>query len=590
MMQSEDTPDPEHEQAMEFIRACYRCIETDNVDALVPLIREHGCPPHLRYRVWPMLLKKHPFVAHPYIEPNYASDVDSTHVPIRDIRSDLRRYFRKNLRQHGPGADVPRAENEPYSPLLLVEQRIFKTLEYSIVRFLRKWGRLFKYEAGLAWIALGLAEWYPPLHNNKHYVEYAGSPALKYVLVGKDMSLGRFERMYRRGLSRPVEEKDDSSQSASLPDSDDAASTVSTSGTSTASSGRLFLEDPDLCESSCVIGLETEFNVHYDNFLENNADFEAFERQMIQVDASVPLRHRLLFPEVFERLVLVILHVPEEERKAGESPVSLASSGGTVDERLSFFHYLLRTQLNDVSSFFREEGVLSLTLNLTGTGDDWLLWWIRWSGARAFRKGDRGRLWDLLIGWRPDPCVLTCFSAVDPHVQLVFVYLAFLKSQENLIFELDQTEIRQVLSNGLVGPQLNRVSKKRVAKSLKSNHKSYVTYESVGTSPVLSPQPNEKQVASLRRVDGGGERENNEFREENELLSPILAYDDRYKALPLVVDKSGGDIEDVLGRSKKLWLDWLKNVESEEQTKEDGPVDDLRLTARVDRKAQGVKV
>ncbi|GMM38751.1 Oca5 protein [Saccharomycopsis crataegensis] len=646
--------DEDHSKVLSLIKLCCEYIKTENVEALALIARQKGVPPFLRYRIWPMLLKKHSFVVDPYINPNFdefeeeeeeeeakekvndenkeedanrgdnndentskrniKAKPNQRNIPIKQIRSDLKRYYRKNIHQNS-GANVLNGSNnssytksDPYHQLSLIEKRIFKTLEYSIVKFLRKWGSIFKYESGLAWIALGLAEWYPPLLNNKHYTEY--NDGSKYVLLGKDMCLAKFEKIHKgKGISKIVDTNSNPAKSRSNSDIsllnstnpnnvakevEDSSDTNSTTSTFVFDQEKIYFDDCNLSDTSCIVDVYDECNIHYDNFLTKNEDLKEFDKEMKLLDDSIPLKYKLSFPEIFERLVLVILHAPEPSEEElneieksmkktdlesseslsasspppdskhkfiSESIISLPVKGASIDERVSFFLYLLRKVLDELSSFFKEEGVLTSSYNLVNNGDEWLLWWIKWCGAKTFNKMDRGRLWDLVLGWRPFPLlkdsakinlenvvkqisetdqglieqlggdiywnavaktqdheliktvksllvlestneatsdiaeestgnyVLSSlipsavrekkfsYSCIDPHIEILFIYLAFLKSHENLIFELDQAEIRQFLNNGLMTTNFsNRFAKKKASKSLKSQHKSYVAY------------------------------------------------------------------------------------------------------------------
>ena len=43
------------------------------------------------------------------------------------------------------------------------------------------------------------------------------------------------------------------------------------------------------------------------------------------------------------------------------------------------------------------------SLQPTSVKTKWLYWWLKFSGSRSLQRQDRGRLWDLLLGWRPKP-------------------------------------------------------------------------------------------------------------------------------------------------------------------------------------------
>ena len=355
------------------------------------------------------------------------------------------------------------------------EQEVFKILESSILKFVNKWGKIMKYDHALTWIALGLAEWFPPIPNTS------------WVLVGRDFPSSK---------------------------------------------------------TSCIKNLFHD----YSNYINNVPNLNEYLEDLVNDKEII----NMSFRDVYERLVLVLLHAPEEKIKnkskdlLGPKKINrkiLPINGGTIEERVSFFIYCFRKLLPELSQYFQEEQIL----NKFGSHDDeWLIWWLKWCGSKVWSRLDRGRIWDLIFGWRlqnfkksnsyyveklnlsdnlinklgPDnfwsvskdnddltienykksssfkdlinelninessnsnsptsnsplnssinedllpPLPLSSssfsssnitpadefnipFSKLDPHVELLFVTLALLKSKENTLMELDQHEIRQFLS------------------------------------------------------------------------------------------------------------------------------------------------
>ncbi|GME84831.1 unnamed protein product [Ambrosiozyma monospora] len=149
------------------------------------------------------------------------------------------------------------------------------------------------------------------------------------------------------------------------------------------------------------------------------------------------------FAEVFERMVLVILHVPDpsklrqkqrrqqkekekqkqKEQQQQQHPSSYSSqqqakyynayhnsrakynnqlniekrytelpkNGGSIEDRVSFFLYCLRKLLPELHKFLSDEDCLK---------GDWLIWWLKYCGSKVFSRYDRSRVWDLLLGYR----------------------------------------------------------------------------------------------------------------------------------------------------------------------------------------------
>ncbi|WPK26787.1 hypothetical protein PUMCH_004148 [Australozyma saopauloensis] len=440
----------------ELLRQCHTYIEQNNHHGLALIARQKGLPPFLRSKVWPILLKHHPFVAHPFIQPD---NVPSTADQAKSTDSQLQQSIRKDLRRYMHGIAHSSAEE----PLTERELEIFDILERAIKKFVGKWGQIIKYDPALTWIALGLAEWCPPIPNTP------------WVLLGRDVS----------------------SQ-----------------------------------EKTCVGSVYEEYEKYIraipelQNLLLDNPE-----------DQCTP---NLRFHEVYERLALVLLHSPESANKRKNNKksfkvdkFSLPISGGTIEERVSFFIHIFQKLLPELSDYFQDEQIL----NKFGQQEDgWLIWWLKFCGSKVWSRVDRGRVWDLLLGWRlqskklesnknyysdklhisddllnklgpdvfwsvdhnedntvrlskddsfkdlindlhidwkqspsssssegplpmlspPDQKILESFSEaakpaipfckLDPHIELIFVSLALMKAKENILVELDQHEIRTYLS------------------------------------------------------------------------------------------------------------------------------------------------
>lgn len=446
----------------EIFAQCQTYILEKNYHGLALLARQKGIPPFLRFKVWPILLKHHPFVVNPFIQPdNIEKDKQSSESESEDVDSQLPRRIRKDLRRYMHRIAYSSSEE----PLSQTELQLFDIMENAILKFVMKWGKIIKYDLALTWIALGLAEWFPPIPNTL------------WVLLGRDVSSS---------------------------------------------------------SHSCIGSVFDD----YESYIETVPELSEFLNGMVE-DEHVS---NMKFHEVFERLALVLLHSPElanKREKSGRVKINkstLPTNGGTIEERVSFFIYVFQRLLPELSLFFQEE----LILNKFGLHEDeWLIWWLKYCGSKVWSRVDRGRVWDLLIGWRvqkrksdgnhnyysnkmnlegdlldklgPDafwsldyeedqspaltkedsfkdlihdllinptlpravssssssgnnlPVLSTSleattassddqtkkvipFSKIDPHIELLFVSLALLKAKENTLVELDQHEIRTYLS------------------------------------------------------------------------------------------------------------------------------------------------
>lgn len=439
----------------DIYRLCERYLQDRNHQGLALVARQRGLPPFLRFKIWPILLKHHPFVLNPFILPDDRIEDDelkSEEELASEVQRDLHKYVKRlnytNAREPSSFTDI--------------EIQFFKILEHSILKFINKWGRIINYDEALAWMALELAEWFPPIPHTSH------------VLIGRDVT----------------------------------------------SEQNVFTKD---------------LFSDYQDFIDELNIKDTLQR-LVQED-------EMTYQDVYERLVLILLHAPEDKVRLGAQKTLnkkiLPINGGTIEERVSFFIYCLRKLLPELSQYFHEEKML----NKFGSHDDeWLIWWLKWCGSKVWSRIDRGRIWDLMFGWRvqnprksktyywnkldieptllarlgPDtfwsvgeesdtesavdfrksnsfkdlinelntiessnsgsptlnsPCysntaglskvsrssqssfekpkfenISIPFSKLDPHIELIFVTLALLKSKENILFELDQHEIRQFLS------------------------------------------------------------------------------------------------------------------------------------------------
>lgn len=513
---------------LDVFNQCKTYLHERNHHGLALIARQKGLPPFLRFKVWPILLKSHPFVLNPFIQPDSdasaeadagssesaVTDDENGHAPAEmskeetlknHIRKDLRRYIQRlkfsgasnNTTTNNTSNNSPTSgmiPNSAYNDLNDIDMAIFDILERAVFKFVTKWGQIIKYDPALTWIALGLAEWSPPI------------PHTPWVLIGRD--------------------------------------TPSTN-------------------NSCVKNLMDD----YSTYIENIPLLDSYLQDLIMDDTISTLQ----FHEIYERMALVILHSPDERHRKTSVVSSINSkpgeegyheviinksllpiNGGTIEERVSFFIYVLRKLLPELSQYFQEEQIL----NKFGSHDDeWLIWWLKYCGSKVWSRLDRGRIWDLMIGWRlqnkknerknknyypdkmnikngvldklgPDvfwsvgdeespesqcrksdsfkdlmndlhikdgdgrskeadsrlssditssssssnnsnansPILGTKdsssatssiaeahiqqipFAKLDPHIELMFVTLALLKSKENVLVELDQHEIRQFLS------------------------------------------------------------------------------------------------------------------------------------------------
>ncbi|SCU93430.1 LADA_0G03048g1_1 [Lachancea dasiensis] len=310
----------------ELISKVVDLINAGDHDSLALIARTTGIPPQLRKNVWPILLKYHPMVISPNMMSNtlvwdsqnqkwrYHPETKTNEEVEQLILHDLSKYFHRR----SSGGNLPngvQTSHEPPSHITSQEHRIITLLKDCIFKFLRKWGQFFKYESGLSWIALGLAEWVPIDGDDS-------------VLPGK-----------RHGP--PV---------------------------------KLF----------------EEYYLPQD------------------IKSNLPKNAQFTFGEIYERLLLVILHspdIPKAEKLAkteseGRSVIQYypVLSGGDIAFQCQMFFKVFSVILPELYQPVSDEETLRPSKKT-----NWMYWWFKCSGARVLHKQDRGRIWDVLLGWRPHP-------------------------------------------------------------------------------------------------------------------------------------------------------------------------------------------
>ncbi|KAH3681640.1 hypothetical protein WICPIJ_007400 [Wickerhamomyces pijperi] len=377
---------------------CNQFIRENNHLGLALIARQKGIPVALRQKVWPILLKYHPYVINPYLNATVEKDSDND-IPVDKIHADLMKYFRvrnsgekersnSNSRNGSIPSSLPSSNGSSPTPMelsqSLIEAEIVKTLEDSIHKFFKKWGAIIKYDSGFAWIALNLAEWFPPIPNSS------------FVLIGRDV-INKNDDINKHIIS--LEEIQD------MPSYDSVDA---------------FSDYTSECGSEDYI----DNALNLTNYMSQR--FKLDDARSISSHDSELNSTSMTFAEVFERLVLVLLHSNEhsqEEAKDGDrddngndihtddvtpqvsnsesttkSDLTLVRQeiyfkSGEIDKRMGFFLKAFNKLLPELYKSFTEDEIIN-------NKNRWLTWWLKYSGAKVLNKFDRARLWDSIIGFR----------------------------------------------------------------------------------------------------------------------------------------------------------------------------------------------
>lgn len=380
---------PKVTESPRLVFLCQKFINERNTDGLALIARRRGLPPKLRQYAWPLLLESHPYVMNPSVVAEYPSQpLSGDRIPIKRIRKEIERY-QKRLVMHSSkpkssqssttnnsttASTIPisssrvnpttAAENnnsnvnasnagmntnlnndsindtgDNITAASLEAQKI-QAIEDALVAFLKKWGHITPYEPGMVYLAFSLADWVDPVCRMED----------KYQLLrGTHQSASNTtESQASSPELSPADEHQ--SQSQQLP----TAPSPSSSGSAT----------PTPVDSYTPLTLRS-------------------------LSFTLPYQ----FSTVFEHLLLIVFHTPKSEENGPRGPCDSFTA-----DRISFFLSVMRRLLPDLSKHFDEEDILSSI-----GGDEWLLWWIKWIGAKVWDRKDRARIWDMYFGWRPIP-------------------------------------------------------------------------------------------------------------------------------------------------------------------------------------------
>lgn len=174
----------------------------------------------------------------------------------------------------------------------------------------------------------------------------------------------------------------------------------------------------------------------------------------VAVVQNIDYRHDAeILSSCFAKMMYVILWSPT----ICSTPIEPSDS--VINQRISHFLTTFRQLLPELARYFDEEEVASF-------GEQWVFTWIQWWCAGELGKDEKGRLWDWYLGFeqpvhgidsqqtrsnaiRGDCADSRGFHPDDiyyPSDWHILVCVALLKSRKDALEELEQSEIRSVLT------------------------------------------------------------------------------------------------------------------------------------------------
>lgn len=338
---------PKVTESPRLVYLCEKFIRDRNVAGLALIARRRGLPPKLRQYAWPLLLASHSYVLNPNPEGDVCAQplTRDMQVPAKKIEKEISRFQQKRQRLHhsstsatstsNSGTDMS-SEQDKYRKEVTdwLEEKRQKAILEALVSFLGKWGHIVQYERIMVDMAFSLADYVDPVCRLEDLANLFDDGSTFNDSFSPDFSSVQSEDFMQSSTTRTTSE---------------AATPTPTTSASPS---------------------HTPFSLQSLSF-------------------ALPYN----FTDVFEHLMLVVLHAPSDKRKFG-------NSAGVATNRISYFLAAFRQLFPDLSSHFDEEDVC-VTSSTMDSGDVWLVWWINWLGVRAWSRHDRARIWDMYFGWRP---------------------------------------------------------------------------------------------------------------------------------------------------------------------------------------------
>ncbi|ODQ63341.1 hypothetical protein NADFUDRAFT_48213 [Nadsonia fulvescens var. elongata DSM 6958] len=503
---------PKISDSPQLVNLCMKFIQEENTAGLAKIARSRGLPPDLRQYAWPLLLASHPFVLNPSIDlefpgQDYDLEEEVEIVPIRRIKGDISRYV-KRLKSHHHRAKLAKLNkitdgrnsglggynsdansiNLPGSKTPTIyhisHQQSAKSTPLSVSPS-DSCGK-----GSHSTFSSNTPSSNPLLLNafdntavdaslvNDFLEESLESQKFEIIEESIEAFLSKYGRVipYESGMAwiaialsdsiNPIFELDISNSSAILND--------------------------------YVQNINGEFNGNnLSRTASNSSSNNHSDTPIMKPVKAWPQPNSINFSKLFEQLMLILLHAPKPDANSPGGSINgpKGPCDSLITDRISFFLSAFRKLYPDLAEHFDEEDIFS---NIGG--DEWLLWWIKWKGAKVWSNTDRARIWDMYLGWRDDvnntevtpstddnyPFAATTLASeassvspvspsaaalldglvdpfwnidvhdtpghnetpiptLDPDTQHLFICLALFKAKKSTLLELDQSEIREYL-------------------------------------------------------------------------------------------------------------------------------------------------
>ncbi|KAG5360997.1 Oxidant-induced cell-cycle arrest protein 5 [Yarrowia sp. B02] len=449
-----------------LVELCEEYLANRNIDALAKIARQRGLPPHLRQKAWPMLLAEHPYVLEPNVglpEPRRRPNGKSaeqckseTEIPIRRLKGDLSRLQRKlksqkmnklelqyKQLQSNPSSHVSTTLSARSTPLSISPvsaasegSLTMDHLNQVVVSESHDAQRFDIYEDAIESFL------------TKYHVKYESGLVWVAAALAEcvdPLECDNWIQVYEHFLLVLLH----------TPQRDIGINEIEDRF-----SGKNYYSDGVTSEPFC------------ENPSTNGAAAAAAAAAAAQAAASAE--------EGSQPKTAPLSTSPS-------TPASQKIASHVLTDSISLFLSGFRRGLPELSAHFDEEDVLASI----GGGDEWLIWWIKWMGAKTWNSSDRARVWDMYLGWKrvsdsqcqkniaeeaaaaaangaPAPASPSSDASesdigmdpfwspmkldrvqepnLPPRIQHLFICLAMIKAKKNTLLELEQSEIREYLS------------------------------------------------------------------------------------------------------------------------------------------------